>query len=90
MATTRHWQPNAFAASSITCGVFTAAVLIPTLSAPASSISRMSATVRMPPPTVSGMKQLAAVRATTSTIVLRSSWLAVMSRNTSSSAPCAL
>ena len=41
----------------------------------------------MPPPTVSGMKTLRAVRATTSAMVSRSSLEAVMSRNTSSSAP---
>ena len=40
----------------------------------------MSSTVRTPPPTVSGMKQASAVRVTTSKIVSRFSWLAVMSR----------
>ena len=44
----------------------TAAVLIETLSAPASSSLRMSSTVRTPPPTVSGMKHCSAVRRTTS------------------------
>ncbi len=39
---------------------FTAAVLIETLSAPASSSLRMSSTVRTPPPTVSGMKHCSA------------------------------
>ena len=42
---------------------FTAAVLIDTLSAPASSSARTSSTLRTPPPTVSGMKQRSAVRA---------------------------
>ena len=68
-------------------GWSTAAVLIDTLSAPASSSSRMSSTVRTPPPTVSGMKQASAVRRTTSSRMPRSSWLAVMSRKQSSSAP---
>ena len=40
----------------------------------------MSSTVRTPPPTVSGMKQASAVRRTTSNMVSRFSWLAVMSR----------
>ena len=43
-----------------------AAVLIDTLSAPASSSRRMSSTARTPPPTVSGMKHCSAVRRTTS------------------------
>ncbi len=43
----------------------------------------------MPPPTVSGMKTTSAVRRTTSSMMSRPSWLAVMSRNTSSSAPSA-
>ena len=55
--------------------------------APARSIAFMSSTVRMPPPTVSGIKHLSAVRSTTSIIVARPSEEAVMSRKTSSSAP---
>ena len=47
----------------------------------------MSSSVRMPPPTVSGMNTTSAVRRTTSKIMSRPSWLAVMSRKTSSSAP---
>ncbi len=43
---------------------------------------RKSSTVRMPPPTVSGMKRFSAVFATTSTIVARPSLDAVMSRKT--------
>ncbi len=50
---------------------------------------RISSTVRTPPPTVTGMKQASAVRRTTSRMVPRFSWLAVMSRNVSSSAPAA-
>ena len=49
----------------------------------------MSSTVRTPPPTVSGMKQASAVRRTTSRMMSRFSWLAVMSRKVSSSAPAA-
>ncbi len=49
----------------------------------------MSSMVRTPPPTVSGMKHCSAVRPTTSRMVSRFSWLAVMSRNVSSSAPAA-
>ena len=48
----------------------------------------MSAAERMPPPTVYGMKHSSAVRVATSSIVGRSSWVAVMSRKTTSSAPC--
>jgi myo-inositol 2-dehydrogenase/D-chiro-inositol 1-dehydrogenase len=67
----------------------TAAVLIETLSAPALSKRRISSTVRTPPPTVTGMKHLCAVRSTISKIVSRFSWLAEMSRKHSSSAPAA-
>jgi hypothetical protein len=49
----------------------------------------MSSTRRTPPPTVSGMKHSAAVRRTTSIRMPRSSWLAVISRKQSSSAPAA-
>ena len=63
MATTMHWVPNFSAASRDEVrGRATAAVLIDTLSAPASSSLRMSSIVRTPPPTVSGMKQRSAVR----------------------------
>ena len=44
---------------------------------------------RTPPPTDTGMKHTSAVRATTSRMAPRPSWLAVMSRNISSSAPAA-
>ena len=46
-------------------------------------------TLRTPPPTVSGMNTWSAVRPTTSIMVSRSPLDAVMSRNTSSSAPSA-
>ena len=49
----------------------------------------MSSVERIPPPTVSGRKMRSAVRLTTSRMVSRFSWLAVMSRNVSSSAPAA-
>ncbi|MCY1559416.1 hypothetical protein D9M68_964560 [compost metagenome] len=70
-------------------GSFTAAELIATLSAPASRSLRMSSMERTPPPTVTGMKQCSAVRATTSKMVSRPSWLAVISRKVNSSAPAA-
>ena len=68
-------------------GLRTAAELSEILSAPALSIARMSSAERIPPPTVYGMKHSSAVRDATSSIEGRSSWLAVMSRNTTSSAP---
>ena len=89
MATTTAWLPTFSAASETNSGRATAAVLIDTLSAPASRSRRTSPSVRTPPPTVSGMKHLSAVRATTSRIVSRFSWLAPMSRKASSSAPAA-
>ena len=82
-----HWLPNFSAASRTNSGRFTASVLIETLSAPASNRLRISSSVRTPPPTVSGMKQASAVRRTTSSRMPRFSWLAVMSRKHSSSAP---
>ena len=89
MFTTMHWLPNRRAARRTKSGSRTAAELIETLSAPAFSRARMSSRSRMPPPTVSGMKQTSAVRRTTSEMISRPSWLAVMSRKTSSSAPSA-
>ena len=70
-------------------GSSTAAVLTATLSAPARSNRRASSTERTPPPTVNGMNTCSAVRRATSTIVSRASDDAVMSRNTTSSAPSA-
>ena len=80
IATTMHWSPNFSAASFTKSRRSTAAVLIETLSAPDGSSARMSSMVRTPPPTVSGMKQASAVRRTTSSMMPRFSWLAVMSR----------
>jgi len=64
-----------------------AAELIDTLSAPALSSVRISSIVRIPLPAHSGMNTTSAVRRTTSIMIPRLSWLAVISRNTSSSAP---
>ncbi len=58
------------------------------LSAPALSMAYMSSTVRMPPPTVSGMKHWSAVRSMTPIMLFLPCALAVMSKNTISSAPC--
>jgi len=66
-----------------------APVLMATLSAPARSRTSTSRTVLTPPPTVSGMKTVSAVRRTTSRVVSRPSLEAEMSRNVSSSAPSA-
>src|SRR3989344_2544356 len=87
IATTMHWLPNLFEAALISSGFFTAAVLIETLSAPAFSIVSMSSRLLIPPPTVKGIKTFFATFLTISTTVFLFSWEAVMSRNTSSSAP---
>src|SRR5215470_6223188 len=84
-----HWSPNFSAASLTKLRRLTAAVLMETLSAPDCSNARISPTVRTPPPTVNGMKHASAVRRTTSRMMPRSSWLAVISRKHSSSAPAA-
>ena len=82
-----HWDPNLSAASVSSSGRAMAAVFSDTLSAPARSSRSTSSTLRTPPPTVSGMNTCSAVRRTTSYMVSRRSLDAVMSRNTSSSAP---
>ena len=89
MATTTHWAPNSVASSATSSGRSMAAVFTDTFSAPARSSWRASSTDRTPPPTVKGMKTFSAVRRATSTMVSRASDEAVMSRNTSSSAPSA-
>src|SRR5690606_24559991 len=81
--------PKRFAPSVIRSGVRTAALLIAVLSAPASSVSRMSSTVRSPPPTPNGMKIASATCRTTSSLVSRPSCVALMSSRISSSAPSA-
>jgi hypothetical protein len=86
---TTHCDPNRSAASPSSSGRATAAVLSETLSAPARSSRSTSATLRTPPPTVSGMNTCSAVRRTTSYMVSRPPLDAVMSRKVSSSAPSA-
>ena len=58
---TIHCDPNLIELSFIKLWFFTAAVLIETLSAPASSKFLISSTLEIPPPTVKGTKQLFAV-----------------------------
>ena len=89
-ATTMACEPKNPAASLTKSGLVTAAVLMLALSAPALSRRRMSATVRTPPPTVSGMKTCEATSSMTCKIVSRLSEEAVMSRKVSSSAPSSL
>jgi hypothetical protein len=86
---TMHWAPNRRLASCSSSGRWIAAVLMPTLSAPARSSVSTSSVVRTPPPTVSGMNTCSAVRRTTSSMVARPPEDAVTSRNVSSSAPSA-
>ena len=86
---TTHCDPNRSAASASSSGRAMAAVLSDTLSAPARSSRSTSATLRTPPPTVSGMNTCSAVRRTTSYMVSRPPLDAVMSRKVSSSAPSA-
>src|SRR3954469_24045467 len=89
MASTTHWLPKTSASSPISSGRATAAELIETLSAPASSTACASCALRIPPPIVNGMKTSFAVRRARSTIVSRFSCEAVMSRKTISSPPSA-
>ena len=90
MATTMHWLPNLSEARLTKSGSVMAAVLIVTLSAPASRSSLTSSTVLSPPPTVRGTNTSLAVRPTTSIMVFLFSWEAVISRNVISSAPSSL
>ncbi|MCY1379263.1 hypothetical protein D9M69_669670 [compost metagenome] len=90
MATTMHCEPYFWAASLITCGSAMAAELKLVLSAPALSSRRTSATVRTPPPTVSGMNTCEATASMIGRMRSRPSLVAVMSKKVSSSAPCAL
>ena len=66
IATTTAWLPNRAAHAVTSAGSATAAVFRLTLSAPARSTSRISSTLRTPPPTVSGMNARRAVRSTMS------------------------
>ena len=87
-ATTTHWEPNSRAIWSMMMGLFTAAELIEILSAPAARRRYTSSKVDMPPPTVKGMLISLATCVTSAARVLRLSTVAVMSKNTNSSAPC--
>ena len=86
---TSTWLPNWRVISVITGGRWMAPVLIATLSAPARSSRSTSRTEHTPPPTVSGMNTVSAVRRTTSKVVSRPSAEAEMSKKVSSSAPSA-
>ena len=66
IATTTAWLPNRAAHAVTSAGSATARVLRLTLSAPARSTSRISSTLRTPPPTVSGTNARRAVRSTMS------------------------
>ena len=68
IATTMHWLPNFIEPSLINFGFLIAALFIETLSAPASKKSMIPSTSLIPPPTVSGTKQFAAVFFITSSI----------------------
>ncbi|OPY41904.1 MAG: hypothetical protein A4E41_00652 [Methanoregulaceae archaeon PtaU1.Bin066] len=85
-----HWVPNFSAPLLSSDGSCTALVLMLTLSAPARRICWISSTERIPPPTVRGRKSWSAARSITSMMVPRCSFDAVMSRKTTSSAPCSL
>ncbi|SGO25030.1 Uncharacterised protein [Mycobacterium tuberculosis] len=84
-----HCEPNCLAMSASKSRQAMAAVLTATLSAPARSSESTSATVRTPPPTVSGMNTCSAVRRTTSSMVALPDDDAVTSRKVNSSAPSA-
>ena len=90
IATTIHWDPNFLEASLTKPTFFTAAVLIETLSAPASNKSVMFWIVLTPPPTVSGTKHSFEVFLTISMIVSLFSFDAVISKKQISSAPPSL
>ncbi len=87
MFTTVAHRPNRWAVCRTMSGSSTAAVLMLTFSAPAWTSAVTSSIVRIPPPTVKGMKHCSATCRTMSYVICRFSWLAVMSRNTNSSAP---
>ena len=86
-ATTMHCEPKRRTSSSSNAGRASAAEFTPTLSAPLSSSSSTVATVAMPPPTVKGMSSSRATARTSSLRGWRRWFVAVMSRNTNSSAP---
>jgi hypothetical protein len=86
---TKTCEPKRSAISAISSGRAIADVLIEILSAPARKSRSTSRTLRIPPPTVSGMKTCSAVRRTISKVVSRPELLAEISRKVSSSAPSA-
>ena len=90
IATTTHCLPNNVINSVTRVGVLIALVLTPTLSAPLSKIFLASSMDLTPPPTVNGILITDATFLTNSLIVSRCSFEAVISRNTSSSAPSLL
>ena len=87
IATTTHWLPNLSAASLIRSGVLIAEELMEILSAPSRKIALKSSTVRIPPPTVNGINTFSATFLTISIMIFLASDDAVISKNTSSSAP---
>ena len=84
---TKTCAPKRSAISAINSGRAIAEVLIEILSAPARSSRSTSCTLRIPPPTVSGIKTCSAVRRTTSKVVSLPTTLAEISRKVNSSAP---
>ena len=74
----------------MSAGVASAAELIATLSAPASNAAAASSSVRMPPPTVSGIDSIVAMRRIVSAVARRCSIVALTSSITSSSMPSRL
>ena len=87
IARTAACWPARAAISPRSSGRRTAAVFTATLSAPARRIAVASSAESIPPPTQNGMVSVSATRRARSTAVSRRSAEAVMSRNTSSSAP---
>src|SRR5262245_6174288 len=90
MATSTAWLPYRSANVVMSDGFDNAAVFKLTLSAPASTAAAASASVRMPPPTASGMNSSRATARIVSASACRRSNVAVMSRMTSSSTPSPL
>ena len=87
IATTMHWFPKALDSSLISAGRLIAAEFTPTLSAPDFRRISTPSLVLTPPPTVNGMSICSATDRTISMVVERDSKVAVMSKNTNSSAP---
>ena len=82
-----HCDPNLLDDFFINSGSSIAEVLIDTLSAPANNNSEILSKFLIPPPTVSGINTSEETFSTTSIIAFLCSWLAVISKNTNSSAP---